>query len=184
MGLRKLHLFLAILSFSACATSMSKTETPALPTVNHVDLQRYVGRWYVIANIPPSVEKDAYNSVEEYRIDEDGNIPTVFTFRKGGFDGKLKTLESKGFVKNTQTNAEWGVRFIWPIKAEYLIAWLAEDYSQVIVARSKRDYVWIMARTPTISDRDYSALQGRVAAMGYDTSLLNRVPQRWPDPGR
>jgi len=69
------------------------------------------------------------------------------------------------------------MQFIWPIQAEYIIAWLDDGYSQTIVARSKRDYVWYMARTPQVSQQDYQAAVERIAAMGYDTSKLRKVPQ-------
>jgi apolipoprotein D and lipocalin family protein len=69
------------------------------------------------------------------------------------------------------------MQFIWPIQAEYVIAWLDESYRQTIVARSKRDYVWYMARTPQVSDSDYQQAVQRIAAMGYDTRKLRRVPQ-------
>ncbi len=167
-----------LLSCSATAADL-----PPLQTVPQVDLQRYAGDWYVIANIPPSIEKNAYNSVEHYEVDADGNIPTRFTYRKNGFDGSIKTLESKGFVVDKDSNAEWGVQFFWPIKAEYLIVYLADDYSRAIVARNKRDYVWLLSRTPTIPDQEYEAFTQRIAALGYDIAKLNKVPQRWPDPG-
>lgn len=180
--MRKLGLSFLALALGACATT--RDNLPPIQPVAQVELPRYMGDWYVIANIPPWIEQGAHNSVENYRLDEDGNIPTTFTYRKDAYDGPLKTLHSKGFVVDPDSKARWGVQFIWPIKAEYLIAWLADDYSQVIVARNARDYVWVMARTPVISDADYAALRERVQALGYDISKLNRVPQRWPDPGR
>lgn len=180
--MRTLSLSLAAMALTAC-TSM-RLAHPPLKTVAQVDLPRYMGDWYVIANIPPSIEKGAHNSIENYRLDEDGNVPTVFTYRKDSFDGPVKTLKSKAFVRKPESNAEWGVQFIWPIKAEYLVVYLSEDYSQVIVARNKRDYVWMMARTPSISDQDYAALRTRISNMGYDVSQLQKVPQRWPDPAR
>lgn len=176
--MRRVMLLLLALVLSGC--SMTNPRQAPLPTVAHVDLQRMMGDWYVIANIPPWVEKDAVNSVENYRLDEDGNIPTTFSYNKKTFDGPRKTLTSKAFVVNRQTNAEWGVQFIWPIKAEYLIVWLAEDYSAVIVGRSKRDYLWLMARQPQIPEAQYRMLKQRIGEMGYDTKLLQLVPQRWP----
>ena len=176
----RLALFGLLLSGAAFA---AKQERPPITPVKDVDLARYVGNWYVIANIPPRIEKDAYNSVENYRINKDGEIPTVFTYRDGSFEGKLKTLESKAFPSK-ESAAVWGVQFIWPIKAEYLIAYLDADYSRAIVARNKRDYVWLMARTPTIPEAEYAALRQRIGDMGYDLSKLQRVPQRWPDAAR
>jgi apolipoprotein D and lipocalin family protein len=150
-----------------------------LPTMPRVDLPRFMGAWYVIANIPTAIEKDAYNAVESYDLDTDGTIATTFRFRKGGFDGKEKVYHPKGFVEPDGSNAVWGMRFVWPIKAEYRIAWLDPEYTMAVIARSKRDYVWIMARTPAISEADYARLVAEVGKWGYDTEKIRRVPQSW-----
>ena len=71
------------------------------------------------------------------------------------------------------------MRFIWPIKADYRIVYLDEDYSQTIIGRQKRDFVWIMAREPEISEADYAMLMSVVESLGYDTSKVERVPQQW-----
>jgi apolipoprotein D and lipocalin family protein len=160
----------------ACAS----TPDEKLPHMGKVDLERFMGRWYVIANIPTFIEKDAYNAIESYQLDPDGTIATTFTFRKGGFDGEEKTYNPRGWVRDRESNAVWGMQFIWPIKAEYVIAWVDPDYTETIIGRSARDYVWIMARTPTLTDAQYAALVDRVRALGYDMAKLQRVPQQWP----
>jgi apolipoprotein D and lipocalin family protein len=155
---------------------------PPLKTVDRVDIPRFMGDWYVIANIPTFIEKGAHNAVESYRLDDDGTIATTFTFHKDGFDGPLKTYTPRGFIVDTASNAVWGMRFIWPFKAEYLITHLNDSYSQTVIGRNKRDYVWIMARTPAIPEEDYDRLVKELAEQGYDTLLLQKVPQRWPEP--
>jgi len=150
-----------------------------MKTVEYVDLQRFMGDWYVIANIPTFLEKGAYNAVESYELDDDGSIATTFRFRKDGFDGKQKVYNPRGFVRDTASNATWGMRFVWPFKSDYRIVYLADDYSQTIIGRQSRDFVWIMARTPSISDSDYDRLLEFVATLGYDPTLVQRVPQRW-----
>ena len=152
---------------------------PEMKTVNYVDLERFMGDWYVIANIPTFLEKGAHNAVETYELNEDGTIATTFVFREDSFDGEKKRYTPKGFVKNTETNALWGMRFIWPIKADYRIVYLDDNYTQTIIARQKRDFIWIMARTPTIPDDDYERLVEFAASIGYDTSKIERVPQSW-----
>ena len=155
--------------------------TPPAPmaVVPRVDLSRYMGSWYVIANIPPLLEKDAYNSVENYRMERDDSIATTFTYRDGGFDREPLKLQSTAYVLDRSTNAIWGVQFIWPIKADYRIIYLNSDYTQTVVGREKRDYLWIMARTPSISDADYQRLLKVAAEHGYDVSKVHKVPQRW-----
>jgi apolipoprotein D and lipocalin family protein len=154
---------------------------PPLKTVPSVDIPRFMGDWYVIANIPTSIEKGAHNALESYRLDKDGTIATTFTFRKDSFDGPIKTYNPRGFIRDKTTNAEWGMRFVWPFKAEYLIIYLADDYTQTVIGRSKRDYVWIMARTPTILDEDYARITAFLADHGYDVGKIQKIPHRWPE---
>jgi apolipoprotein D and lipocalin family protein len=146
-------------------------------TVEYVDLNRFMGDWYVIANIPTFIEKDAYNAIESYRLDDDGTVATTFRFNKGSLDGPLKEYHPRGFIRDKKTNAVWGMRFVWPFKAEYRIIFLSDDYSKTIIGRSKRDYVWIMAREPAISDEEYDAILGFLQEQGYDINKLQKVPQ-------
>jgi apolipoprotein D and lipocalin family protein len=171
---------LAVLASSMLLGSC-RASLPPLETVEYVDLQRFMGDWYVIANIPTFVEKGAHNAVESYRLDADGSIPTTFTFRKDSFDGPLKEYHPRGFVRDTESNAEWGMQFVWPIKGDYRITFLDEDYSRTVISRNKRDYVWIMARTPTISEAEYQQMIEHVRESGYDLGEVQKVPQRWPD---
>lgn len=156
-----------------------KDTADPLATVAYVDIERFMGDWYVIANIPTFLEKDAYNPVESYALNEDGSIATTFVFRKGAFDGPRKEYNPKGFVRDTDSNAVWGMQFIWPVKGDYRIVYLAEDYSVTIIGRNKRDFVWLMARTPQIDDAEYARLRELIANMGYDVGKLQKAPQSW-----
>jgi len=150
---------------------------PPIHTVAQVDLERFMGDWYVIANIPTFIEKEAYNAVETYQLAEDGSIHTTFTFNKGGFDGPLKTYTPRAFVRDTSSNAVWDMQFLWPFKAEYRIILLAADYSKTVVGRTKRDYVWIMARTPSLPDDEYLKILQFLEQEGYDIGQVKTVPQ-------
>jgi len=172
--LKRLSVTVAAVVLAGCAA-----KGPEMKTVEYVDIDRFMGPWYVIANIPTFLEKEAYNAVETYTLNDDGTIATKFTFRKGGFDGKEKEYNPKGFIVDQESNALWGMRFVWPIKADYRIIYLDDAYSMTVIGRQNRDYVWIMARAPTISDLDYEQLVSFVDSIGYDTSKLQRVPQQW-----
>jgi apolipoprotein D and lipocalin family protein len=74
------------------------------------------------------------------------------------------------------------MQFLWPIKADYRIVHVSPDYQRTIIGREKRDYVWIMARTPQITATDFADLRSRVEREGYDMSKLVTVPQQWPEP--
>jgi apolipoprotein D and lipocalin family protein len=167
---------LALLS-AGCASS------PKLPAVARVDVPRFMGDWYVLAAIPASQEAGAYNAVETYRLRPGTTdvIETTYRFRDGAFDGPLVTLTPVGHVRKGG-GGDWGMKFWWwqgPFRLEYLVAHLDEGYTETIIGRSARDYVWIMARTPDVSEAGYQRLVGLVKEMGYDVSKLRRVPHRW-----
>ncbi len=151
-----------------------------IATAEHVDLERFMGRWYVIGNIPTVFERDAYNAVEHYELGDDGRVHTTFTYRDGGFDAPVETMTPTGYVREDTGNAVWGMQFVWPFKAEYLVLYVDADYQTTIIGRSKRDYAWIMARQPTIAEAQYRRLVERLRAAGYDVSGIRRVPQQWP----
>ncbi len=157
---------------SACSSQQP------MATVDKVDLPRFMGDWYVIANIPTFLEKDAFNPVESYALNEDGTIATTFTFNDGAFDGEEKVYHPQGFIRNSDTNAEWGMQFLWPIKADYRIVYLDDDYQYTVIGRNSRDYVWIMARSAQIPDQTYAELRALVIDLGYDPELLQKAPQQ------
>ena len=127
---------------------------PTITPVASVDLQRFMGDWYVIANIPSFPEREAYNAVESYELKDDGRIMTTFRFRKGSFDAPVKVMHPVGRVIPGTRSAVWDMQVFWPIKAEFVIVGLNDDYSQTISGRGKRDDAGVMARTPTISEQD------------------------------
>lgn len=168
----------ALALLAACA---GRPTPPPMPTVAAVDLERFMGDWYVIASIPTALERDAFNAIERYALDPDGTVRTTFIFRKGGFDGEEKTFHPRGFVVPDTGNAIWQMQFVWPFKADYRIVRLADDYRYTVIGRNKRDYVWIMARAPELPEDDYAQLLQWLGEQGYDTARIRVVPQRWPE---
>lgn len=174
MRIQAILILMCTFFVTGCASSL-----PRLKTAEKVDLKRFMGSWYVLAAIPTFIETQVYNGIEEYRLLDDGSIDTIFTFNQGGFDGPVKRYNPRGFVVDKVNNSTWAMRFVWPFKAEYLITYLNEDYSQTIIGRNKRDYFWIMARTPEIPEADYQRLITMLKDQGYDMSKVRKVPQIW-----
>jgi apolipoprotein D and lipocalin family protein len=173
---------LAALAVALLLTGCETMPTAPMPLADDLDLDRFMGDWYVIANIPTFIEKGAHNAIESYRLTEEGNVATTFRFRDGGFDGPVKRYNPTGFV-SAENNAVWGMQFIWPIKAEFLVIYLDDSYERTIIGRSKRDYIWLMARQPELAPEDYQAMLDAAEAAGYDISRIQKVPQRWPEGG-
>ncbi len=147
-----------------------------LPLSDNLDLPRFMGRWYVIANIPTPFEKNAYAAVEEYEQVSERKIATRFSYRKGSLDGSLQEMRPTAFV-SADNQAVWKMQFIWPFKSDYRVMYVDDNHSVAIVGREKRDYVWLMARTPQMDPQVYQQCVARIAAAGYDLKRLRRVPQ-------
>jgi apolipoprotein D and lipocalin family protein len=73
------------------------------------------------------------------------------------------------------------MQFLWPIKAEYRILFVDPEYQRTVIGRSKRDYVWLMTRSPRVTEREYAELLDVVTEAGYDLQRLQPVPQQWPE---
>lgn len=168
-----LAIFFAMVFASGCSSH------PPLPTPEYVDLERFMGRWYVLGYTPILVDEQAHNAIEHYRLDEDNKIQTTYQFRDGGFDGELKTYTPVGWVHNKSTNAQWRMQFIWPFRSDYIILHLAEDYSRTIVVHPGRKYAWIMQREPEISDQEYETMLQILESEGVDRRRITRLPQDW-----
>ena len=173
--------FPIVLSFAMMSlmTGCALNDAP-LPTAENVNIDRFMGRWYVHGYTPIIVDKDAHNAIEHYRLDADKKIQTTYQFRDGGVDAKIKTLTPVGWVdEEVDSNAEWRMQFIWPFTSDYIILHLDADYSETIIAHPSRKYAWIMLRSDTMSDADYDRLLSKLKAVGYDTNLMQKLPHDW-----
>ncbi|MFX1673989.1 lipocalin family protein [Paraburkholderia sp. A2WS-5] len=142
-----------------------------------VDLPRYMGRWYVIANIPYFAERGFVASRAEWTLRPDGRIDDAFIGRKGGFDRPERRYQFLDTVKPGSGGGEWSVRLFWPVYVTQLTLYVDPDYRYTIVGYPGKTLGWIFARQPQISEDAYRALLARLDAMGYDTSRFRRVPQ-------
>lgn len=143
-----------------------------------VDLPRYMGDWYVIANIPTFIEKNAFNAIENYKLNPDGTIATTFTFNEGALDGPAKKYQPTGYVYDKESNAYWGMQFLWPFKGEFRIVYVDPNYQFTIIGRTKRDYLWIMARTSKIDNLELEKMINIAKEQGYDASKIRMIPHK------
>lgn len=167
----------AVIGLSTGCSAMSEP----LKTVSHVDLPRYMGDWYVIANIPYFAEKNCFDSIESYALRPDGDIDNWFTCRKGSFSAPMKRKATAVItVKDKETNAYWSVHFFKIIAIKYLIIDLDPDYQWAVVGHPSRNYGWVLARSKTLPDATYQGIMDRLKAQGYDITRFAKVPQQAP----
>ncbi len=164
---------LALLALTACAKPpVNRTSDAPLTTVSFVDLDQYAGRWYEIARFPNSFEKNCEGVTADYTRRDDGLISVINTCRKNGVDGKVEVAKGRARVVDTETNAKLEVSFFGPFWGDYWVLDLAEDYSLALIGEPSGRYLWMLSRTPEISDEVRGNALKKLTALGYNTSAL------------
>jgi apolipoprotein D and lipocalin family protein len=143
--------------------------------VDHVDLERYSGKWFEIACIPNMFQRGCTRTIARYQLRDDGKLEVINSCRKGGLDAEPSFTDGTARVTDETTNAKLRVRFFWPLSIPYWIIGLDEEYQWAIVGTPDRDNLWIISRTPTMDEQLYQKLVDRAAAQGYDVSELERT---------
>ena len=90
---------------SGCASRPESLQAPA--RVSHVDLPRFMGDWYVIANIPTFLEKGVRNAKDSYRLAPDGTILTTFSVNADAADSAHRADHAARGRNDRQLQAQW-----------------------------------------------------------------------------
>ena len=164
---------LSVLMFSACITPGYNQ------TVQHVQLEKFMGQWYVIAGRFTFLEAGAHNAVETYSYNKEKNqIDISFTFNKDSLEGEQKSIPQTGWIHNASSNAHWKVSPIWPLKFDYLVLDVAEDYSWTAVGVPNQNYLWIMSRSKNIPRPQVLTIIEKIAKSGYNVNDITYVPHK------
>lgn len=148
-----------------------------------VDLARYSGRWYIVANIPYFAERGNVGSYFDVSF-PDEKVRDVYVARSKTFDSAPKSFTMTGYIVPGTGNARWRESPFWPVYLSYLILYIDPDYQTALVGYPGRGYGWVLSRSPDMDDETYHRLLQRLGADGYDISLFRRVPQRPDQIGR
>lgn len=167
----------AILLASCEQPPVNRIAAEPLSTVQSVDLQRYLGRWYEVARYPNQFEENCVGVTATYSLKPDGTIKVVNSCRKGKLDGPEDIAEGTATVVDTKTNAKLSVSFFWPFAGDYWVIGLADDYSWALVGEPSGRYLWILSRTPSLPDDTRAALIAQLKSQGYNTNALYWTPQ-------
>tara|TARA_Y100000591_G_scaffold323878_1_gene342381 strand:- start:5 stop:553 length:549 start_codon:yes stop_codon:yes gene_type:complete len=178
-SLKRLSASIFFLSLNVSPSLEASSGRQILRPVDNVQIERFMGQWYVISHIPTFIERKSYNAVETYSMNEDGQIDVTFTYRKGSFDGPKRKLMPKAFLKKGGKASEWDIQLLWPFWSDYQIIDLDVDYQWTIIGVPSKRYAWIMARKPFM-DRDlHRKLVIKLKDSGYNIRKLRIVPHKW-----
>ena len=157
---------------------MGKEPSSPLTTVSHVDLNRYMGKWYEIARYPNSFQKGCVGSKATYTLLDDGKVSVLNQCYDGSFSGKLRSAKGKAWVVDKETNAKLKVSFFWFFAGDYWIIDLGRDYEYAVIGHPKRKYLWILSRTKKMDEGIYENILSHLRDKQYDTSKLIKTVQQ------
>lgn len=176
--MKRTLILLCLFTFFSCQLSPQYKKT-----VDQMNLQNYMGTWYVQAGRFTPFETDVHNSIERYSWDEEKEIINIdFTYRKGSPQGKLIEMPQIGRVYNEKTNAHWKVSPFWPLQFDFLI--IAYDKTSTgrpwsAIGVPGRQYLWIMTRRPHITRGELDEMIEKISQDGYPTDSLTFVSHEY-----
>ncbi len=151
-----------------------------LPTVNNVEVERYLGKWYEIAKYPTVFQEGCIASTADYGLLDDGRISVLNTCREGDLDGPERSIEGSARIVDAETNAKLKVSFFLPIfEGDYWILELGdeEDYGYAVVGEPRRRSLWILSRSPQLDEAVLDGIRERLPELGYDPDGLEMSGQ-------
>ena len=171
--MRFVLLAFGFLTLVACASPpVNRDLSTPLTTVEKVDVDRYLGKWYEIARFPNNFEKNCEGVTAEYARRDDGLIEVANTCREGAPDGKARVANGRARIVDETTNAKLEVSFFGPFWGDYWIIGLADDYSVSLVGEPSGRYLWILSRTPTLTEDVLANAIANLKDAGYNTDAL------------
>jgi apolipoprotein D and lipocalin family protein len=148
---------------------LAKEKHGTLEVVLHVELEKYLGKWYEIAHLPARFQEGCTDTTATYALSEDGSISVLNECVK---NGKMKRAKGRAKVVDKRSGAKLKVTFFWPFYGDYWIIDLGRDYDYAVVGTPNRKYLWILSRTPQMDDKLFSELVESVKSKGFDANSL------------
>lgn len=177
------HHFLPALALWAGVSAFAQANSSALEPIASLDVPRYMGTWYEIAKYPNRFQDQcARNTRAEYQLQKDGSVQVIN--RCTTSDGK--TTEATGAARQVGPvdSAKLQVRFApaWlsflpQVWGNYWVIDLDQQYQLVAVSEPKREFLWVLSRTPKVDASSYQALIERLARQGFDLTRIQKSPQ-------
>lgn len=140
--------------------------------VDGFELSKYLGKWYEIARLDHSFERGLDNVTAEYFLRDDGGVRVV---NKGfsATENKWKEAEGKAYFVRDPQEGYLKVSFFGPFYGAYIVFELdKEAYQYTFVTSYDKSYLWLLARTPEVSDALLDRFVRRAAELGFETDKL------------
>jgi apolipoprotein D and lipocalin family protein len=170
----RITITIVVAFLAGCATQSAAP----LPTVESVDLARYVGAWYEIALLPNGFQSQCVADTQA-RYRRDGDVIRV-TNRCRKSDGSLAEINGVAKIVEGSGNTKLRVSFFRPFYGDYWVLALDPDYQWVLVGEPRRKFGWVLARTPKLDEGSLKRALDRADELGFKQEEFHRTPQTRP----
>lgn len=179
-------LLACVLVFGAALGHASDVSRPEqdLTAIASLDLARYMGSWYEIAKFPNRFQqKCAADTRADYSLQPDGSVQVINRCRQANAEisealGQARRVGDAGSARLQVRFAPAWLSFIPAVWGDYWVIDLDPGYQLVAVSEPKREYLWVLARTPRVDATAYDALLDRLAGKGFDLRRLEKTVHR------
>jgi apolipoprotein D and lipocalin family protein len=154
---------------------LAREKRNALEVVPHVELEKYLGKWYEIAHLPARFQEGCTDTTATYTLSGDGSISVLNECTR---NGKVKRAKGKAKVVDKNSGAKLKVTFFWPFYGDYWIINLGKDYDYAVVGTPNRKYLWILSRTPQMDDKLFSQLTESAKSKGFSMNNLIKTSHK------
>lgn len=168
----------ALLLAAGCKAENPEFNVTIENTVQELDLDRYLGKWYEIARFDHSFERGLVGATANYSLREDGKIKVLNTGYKDSFEGKFNEAEAKAYIPDENYPGALKVSFFLFFYSDYWVLDLDENYTFALVGSKSSKYLWILSRTPEMAPADLQRVLNKAVSLGYNTGNLIWVEQR------
>lgn len=168
----KLSIWLMILLSLHGCTSIPENIQP----VSDFDIQKYMGTWYEIARLDHRFERGMDQVTAMYSLEKNGRVRVV----NRGFVTKKeewKEAEGKARIAHEPEAGHLEVSFFGPFYGPYIIFELEEKNYEYAFVTSGEKYLWLLSRTPEISDNVRDKFINRSRELGFSVDELIFVDQ-------
>jgi apolipoprotein D and lipocalin family protein len=163
---------------------MAQQGDQAVKTIVVLDVSRYLGTWYEIAKFPNWFQKKCVSNTKAvYSAKSDGNLRVLNSCKTAGGDiseaeGLARQIGSKDSPKlEVRFAPEW-LSFLPLVWGDYWVIDLDPQYQLAAVSDPKREYLWVLSRTPQIDPKVYADLLQRLKQQQFDIQKLEITAQK------
>ena len=164
-----------LLLLAGCAASTSD-----IPAVGNFDVPRYMGKWYEIARLPQSFERDLDYVTAEYTLLDNGRVRVLNQGKRAGKTSRAEGIAKLKYPGASPLSAELRVSFFGPFYGDYKIIELPDDYSYAVVTSGTKDYLWILSRSPQLQKTLLEEIIARLKELGFETGKFEYPKQEIP----